>query len=318
MDGNTSMGGNLEVPSISAPDDKPVRIPLISSDRILLNGEPVLATPNTTLSKMYYNTKELSVFKGKCSGGKHSETSTIDIDGIATPVPKVIIDVNYCGEVYFFNLREFFIRGKGLVDEFRPTSKGETGWGRIDIPLRESTLSLNPYAYGVIPRYTTTDDDERIEKPSAVYDKASTRVFPNANNIYMLGETTFKWIKVIEENSKLRYENYLDGYIRYYLTPACCQCISLDWVFNPLGPSTTYWVKKASNGSIYVKKDPNDDTNWQKITVPDWQLPKDFYAPKSGTLIEEFIHVGGITFTGVTTDSGEQKQYGFYDFDKKT
>lgn len=317
MDGDTSMSGNLEVPSISAPDDKPVRIPAISSDMVLINGEPIIPTPNNTASIMNFNPKEVDLYNGKC-GGKHSETATIQIDGVDYPVPKIVVDTNYCGGVYFFNIREFIIQGKALVDTYRPTKSKDTGWGRFDIPLDTAGASLNPYGYSVIPRKITVDNTE-YDKPTAVYNSSDKKVYPNASNIYMVGESIFRWIKVIEEKNKIRYEVYLSGYMRYYLNPVCLQCISLDWVFDPLGPETTYWVKKASNGSIYVKDDPNDSTNWTKTTVPDWQLPKDFYVPKSGKLIDEFIDVEGISFTALKRDTTEEQSHnikGFYDLKK--
>ena len=94
----------------------------------------------------------------------------------------------------------------------------------------------------------------------------------------MVAETTFKWVKVLKDgNNKISYEVYYGGYMRYYLTSKCCKCLTMDWKFDPLGPTTTYWVKTADS-TIFVKTDPNDGTNFKRLLALTGNFPMIFMS----------------------------------------
>ena len=122
--GDISVNGAVRAGTITGIDNAPVNISSAHFQQLFIEGSQIVPTSSNTIMNMGFKTETCILYKDKVIGnGKPTDTnplSLINESNMSEDIkcPEVILDYNFCGNVYFFAVRAFVIARKPLIDVY--------------------------------------------------------------------------------------------------------------------------------------------------------------------------------------------------------
>ena len=244
--GDLTVNGNFSTNSITSIHGGPININSASFEQLYINGSQIKPDGgNTPMNMGFAKPTQTVLYKEKCIGSMKSvDSSSINLvneNNVKEKVdcPDVIIDYNFCGTMYFFTVRTFFITRRPLIDEYVPSGDVKsTGFGRIVLPVD----AINPYSFEIIAKKRSGADEDKTTGIVTAFtpgDLKSLKCSTNADNYYAVAMTNWQWIKYevkyttkadgTKEVSESKYVLWHRGYVIFYTTEEASKHLNLEW-----------------------------------------------------------------------------------------
>ena len=198
--GDMVVTGAVRAGTITGIDNAPVNIESARFKQLFVDGSQIVPTSGNTSMNMGFKTDIYTLYKDKVIGnGKSLDTDSLSLLNESNrqdsfKCPEVILDYNFCGNVYFFAVRPFVIARKPLVDTYLPDgSVSLTGFGRFSLPV-----AINPYSFPIMARQRQGESEENTTAVVTSYDTSTYEgtYTPNAANYYLLATTKFTLVNM--------------------------------------------------------------------------------------------------------------------------
>ena len=121
---STTVDGVLRADNIEpATAGGKISIPKADIGEFSIGGQPIVPQAGTTPMTMGFKTETVVLYKDKVIGkaGKSTDTNPLpltdeDNNPVTIECPKITLDYNFCGNVYFFSVRTFIMGENHLLE----------------------------------------------------------------------------------------------------------------------------------------------------------------------------------------------------------